>query len=95
MLRAVARARRYPAADHQRQGIGAAEHVAHLGRLIEQLVGGNQDKVGVHDFHHRAHSIQGSTDAKTGKPVFADRRRDQAIWKQFGDTLGGAGGAAA
>jgi hypothetical protein len=50
----------------------AAEHVVHLGRLVGDLVHGDQHEVAVHVLHHRAHAGRGGADAETGEAGLGD-----------------------
>ena len=54
VLGAVSGAHGDLAAQHQRDVAVAAEHVAGLADLVEQLVGGDPHEVGVHELDHRA-----------------------------------------
>ena len=50
----------------------AAEHVVHLGGLIEELVKGNADKVHKHQLGHRAQTSCRGTGGSTHDGAFRD-----------------------
>ena len=94
VLRAVAAACRHPGAHDQRRAVGAAEHVADLGRLVEELVGRDQAEIGVHDLDNRAQPVDRGAEAHAAESVFGDRRADQTLGEGRADPLGGADRAA-
>jgi hypothetical protein len=51
-------------ADHQRHVELATGHVAQGGRVVEDLVQGQQAEVDRHDLHDRAQTAKGGTDAR-------------------------------
>ncbi len=65
---------------HQRHVMLPAEHVTRLADLVEDLVGGNPDEVGVHQFDHGGVSaIQGDATGQTGEGGFGNRRAKHPI----------------
>ena len=78
VLRAVALAAAVLAADDERDVDEAAGHVVHLGRLVEDLVGADQEEVHIHEFDDRAQADHGRTDGHAHKALLADRGVDHA-----------------
>ena len=75
-------------ADHQRRGGLAAEHIAELGRLVEQLVEAAADKVDEHQFAHGAHATGSSANghahvkAPTAWRCSANAATPKAGWRR-------------
>jgi len=74
----VLRAELVPAAaghtDDQRDAGVAAKHVAHLGRMVDDLVGCQQREVDGHDLDHRAQAGQRGAHTHTHEAIFGDGR---------------------
>ena len=95
VLRAVAGAGGELAAQHERHGAVAAEHVPGLGDLVEELVGGDPHEVGVHELDDRAEpAVQRHAAAQAGERVLADRRAEHPVGELLQRPPGGAVGAA-
>ena len=71
----------------------AARHVAHAGRVVDQLVKGNGVKGPKHEFHHGADPQHGSTDAHADEAGLGDWGVDDAfvaplVPEPLGDLVG-------
>ena len=95
VLRPVAEPGADAAAHHDRQVGGVAVHVARLGELVEELVGGHQREVREHDLHHHAHAQHGGAETEPGETALGDRGVDHAVREALDQPLGGPVGAAA
>ena len=82
-------------ADHQRRLRLAAEHVAELGRLIEDLVEANAEEVAEHQFGDGAQTGDRSAGGGAHERAFGDRRVDDPRLAELPDeALGDAEHAA-
>ena len=81
-------------ADHRRAARFAAEHVAELGHLVDDLVHAYADKIGEHDFRHRAQAHQGGARRGADNGRLGDGRVDAAIRPFPVDAAGDAEDAA-
>jgi hypothetical protein len=66
-------------AYHQRRGRLAAEHVAELGRLIEDLVEADAHEVHEHQFGHGAQTGRRRAGRRPDEGAFGDRRVEHAV----------------
>ena len=57
----------------------APEHVAELGRLVEDLVEADAQEVDEHQLRDRAHAARGRADGGTGERGLRQRRIEQAV----------------
>ena len=68
----------------------AAEHVSCLADLVEHLVGGDPQEVGVHELDDRPHPpVHGHSQCRAGETVLADRCPQDPVWEAPRQTLGG------
>ena len=70
-------------ANHRRALGLAAEHVAELAHLVDDLVHAHADEVGEHDFRHRAHAHQGGAGRRADNGRLGNRGVDAAIGAEF------------
>lgn len=75
-------------AHHQRRGGLAAEHVAELSGLVEQLVEAAADKVDEHQLAHRAHAPGGGAHGHAHVTDFRQRRIQHALGELRVQALG-------
>ena len=66
-------------ADHQGRARVAAEHVAELGGLVEDLIEADADEIDEHKLRHGAQPGRSRTRRGTDIGTFAQRRIDDAI----------------
>ena len=91
MLRGGAEAGADHGADDQRDGRLAAEHVAHLGCLVRDLIQADAQEADEHQLDNRAHARRGRADARSDKRRFGDRRIAYAVTTELVDqSLGDA-----
>ena len=84
VLRAVAGAGGQLAAQHERHGAVAAEHVPGLGDLVEELVGGDPHEVGVHELDDRPEpAVESHAAAHAGERVLTDRGAEDPVGEQL------------
>ena len=96
MLGGVAAAGALLGANDQRDSGLAAEHVAQLGRLVDDRLHGQADEVDVHDLGDRPTARRGGADGHRGDGFFGDGRVAHALGAEFfGQALGDAEDAAA
>ena len=71
-------------------GLYAAEHVARLADLVEDLVGGDPHEVRIHELDDRTEStVECEAAREAGECVLADRRAENAVRILVGEALGG------
>ena len=73
MGRSVAAADALLAADDQGDTGLAAEYIAGLGDLVDNLVSGDKGEVHVHELHDRTHADAGGAETSADKAGFTDR----------------------
>ena len=70
-------------AHHQRHAPLAAEHVARLCRLIDQLVDGTESKIGEAQLDHGAGADERRTDGGSHDGRFGDGGVEDAPWSEL------------
>ena len=83
MLRGGAEAGAVHGADHERGHRLAAEHVAELGRLVEDLVEADPHEVDEHQLGDGAKAGRGGTGGGADEGRFGDRRIENALAAEF------------
>ena len=74
--------------DHQRHGELPARHVRDRGRIVQDLVEGEQAEVAGHDLDDRSHSRHRRTDAGADEGALGQGRVAQPLLAQlFGQTF--------
>src|SRR5258708_28682538 len=95
MLRAVPGAHRHLAAQHEWHVAVAAEHVACLADLIEELIGGDPHEVRVHELDDGlVAAIESDPSGEAGERVLTDGSAQHAVGKLIAQAAGGAVGSA-
>ncbi len=83
------------AAQHERYRVVAAEHVPRLADLVEELVGGHPEEVGVHELDDRpVAQIERHAPGEAREGVLADRRAEHPVGVGVREALGRAVGPA-
>jgi len=91
VLRAVAGPGADLDAEQQRHVVVATEHVPGLADLVEHLVRGHPDEVGVHQLDHRVEPpVLGQPAAQAGERALRDRRAEHPLLELLLQALGGA-----
>ena len=75
-------------AQHHRHLELAAGHIVGLGRLVDELVHRQRDKVAEHNVHNRAHPGDRGTNTEASNTRFGDGRIDDALCAEFIDHAG-------
>ena len=81
--------------DDDRHLLGSPVHVAGPGNVVEQLVGGLEGEVRIHELDDRVHPGKGRAERGSGEPVLADRRGEDPFGGDRERRLREAGHAAA
>ena len=67
------------AAEHDRARELPARHLADLGGVVDQLIGGDQREVPGHELDDRPQADHRGADAEAGEAALGDRRVDDAL----------------
>ena len=89
MLRTVTGSEGNLCSQHKRHVHVATKHMTRLGNLVEELVGGDQRKIGIHQLHDWAVvAVHSDATTESDETVLCNRRRNTAVGPTFRNAFG-------